>query len=58
MRRCERVYLESYTSVLMVPKERLVRHPRRSTPSRWCQVEIELIGLAFGRDRKRSMGAG
>ena len=24
MRRCERVYLESYTSILMVSKERLV----------------------------------
>ena len=37
VKRCSRVYLEAYTSILMVPKERLVRapvHASRATHSR------------------------
>ena len=34
VKRSERVYLEAYTSLLLVPKEKLVRHPERDALGR------------------------
>lgn len=41
MKRSERVYLESYTSILMVPKERLVSVFRTTSDARAVLIEIQ-----------------
>lgn len=41
VRRCSRVYLEAYTSILTVGKEALVsRSPRRPAPHQYDQYKI------------------
>jgi hypothetical protein len=41
VKRCERVYLEAYTSILMVPKERLVSLVLRESPFGLIQFPLK-----------------
>jgi diphthine synthase len=40
VKRAERVYLESYTAILMVGKEKLVGAPRENTLSEFLSLEL------------------